>query len=118
MNDEGAVLVHAQHLVEKRRTGVFLFAQNAPLAHAGVNQHSQSERQVGLMREVADRLRPVVFLNFEIILSQAADDVTLLVADGGEHIDNLDVHGDRRRLGLRACRRRLLPAQRFVAGGK
>ena len=93
VNQEGLVLV-AQQVGEKAAAGVALIRQNAPLAHAGIHQQPQRQRQIGLARKIRDRLRAPVFFQFEIVLTQIPYDLAFLVAHGGEHIHHLDVDRD------------------------
>lgn len=95
MDDEGFVLVLAQDLVQKGPAGAALLAEHVAHAHAGIDQQAEGERQVGLAREVADRLRVAVFLEEKIVAREVLDDPALFVANRRQHVHDFDVDGDR-----------------------
>ena len=79
-------------------TRVALLVQQAPLAHAGVHQQTERERKIGVSREIGYGLRMTVLLQDEIIFGQVVDEMSVFVANCGEHGDNSHVDGDGRPL--------------------
>ena len=111
MDDEGLVLFRTHQVVQEAIAGRALLLQHASLTHAGVNQQTKRERQVRIFGEVTDGLRMAVLLQLEVVLGQVVDDLAVLVAHRGQHVDHLDVGGKRRRFlagGRLLTRRRLL----------
>src|ERR1044071_10276673 len=64
-----------------------LLFQNAPLAQAGIHQQAERERQISIVRKVADRLRTPVLFQQKIVFSQVANDLAVLVAHRSGHIN-------------------------------
>ena len=104
MDKEGFVFVAPQDAVEKRAAGGAFLLQYPALAEAGVHEQAESERKVGLFGEIGDGLGLAVLLESEVGFGEIAEDVAVLVADGGEEIDGGDVEGDGR--GLLADKRK------------
>ena len=100
MNHESLVLIFAQQMTDKSVAGVALLVQHASLAHAGVHQQAQSKRQIGILREIRDRLRVAVLLQHKIILGHIADQRAVLVAHRGKHGYQFHVHRNGRALLL------------------
>ena len=98
MDDECLVLVFAHQVFQKGVAGDTLLLQHAPLAHAGVHQQAEREREIGFFGEVADRLRTAVFFQLEVVLGQVVYDLAVFVAHRGQHIDHFDVGREGRRL--------------------
>ena len=118
MDDEGLVLFRTHQVVQEAIAGRALLLQHASLTHAGVNQQTKRERQVRIFGEVTDGLRMAVLLQLEVVLGQVVDDLAVLVAHRGQHVDHLDVGGKRRRFlagGRLLTRRRLLAWQQCDA---
>ena len=94
MDEERFVLVLAQDVLEEFVAGVALPIEHARLAAAGIEQQAEREREIALLGEVADGLRAPVFLDGELVLGQIVDDFALLVADGGQDVDDVDAGGE------------------------
>ena len=111
VNQESLVFVGAQNVVEERLTGVAFVGDHGALAAAGVHEQTQRERQVGIARKIGDGLGAAVFIDDEVVLAQGRDQRALLVAHRSDHVDDLDLDGDRRlrRLGWRLLLGLLLP---------
>ena len=109
VDHEGAVLIRPQHLAQKAFARVSLVGEYAPRAAAGIDQQSDGQRQVALLREVLDGLRAALLIEQEVVASQILDDLVLLVADGGEQVDHLHVRRKARFLSV-------LPAQQTRCG--
>ena len=93
VNDEGLVLVFAQHVIEKGVAGAALLVQNAPLAHARVHEQAERQGKIGFLREITDRLRMPVLFQDEIIFGQVADEASMFIAHRRQHAYHL--HFDR-----------------------
>ena len=104
LHDEHVIFVLPQHLVEKTQTRAALGIEHLDLAHAGIDQEPDGEREIGFAREVPDGLRAAVFEYLKIVFVQIAKDFILLVAYRGQKVDHLDVRRKRGIL-LRACPR-------------
>ena len=91
MDDKGLVFLGAQDAIQKPKAGRLLLPENTPLAHAGVDQQAESQGQIRLVRKVLDHLRPAVFEHIEIVFAEHGDNVSLLVADGGEYVHDFYV---------------------------
>src|SRR5689334_24437942 len=63
-----------------------LLFQNAPLAPTGIHQQTKRERQISIVRKVADRLRTPILFQQKIVFSQIVDDLSVLVAHRSRHI--------------------------------
>src|SRR5580700_615397 len=94
MDEKGFVLWLHQHLIEKTAAGVALRLKDGGLTAAGVNQQSQRERKVSVLRKILDGLRSAVFLQREIVFGKIADNFAMFVADGDRQGNHLDVNGD------------------------
>ena len=70
MNHERAVFVGAENLAQETKAGRALFAQDAALADAGVEQQAEGERLSGFLREIADGLRMAILFEGEIVLGR------------------------------------------------
>src|SRR5579863_7393341 len=92
MNQECLILGVGEHLVEKNLAGIPLRVQNISLAQAGIDEQSESERKIGVLREIFDGLRAAVFLKSEIVLGQIADDLSLLVPYCDRQSDHFDIN--------------------------
>src|SRR5580704_1596025 len=95
MNEKCLVLRVGEHLVEKDFAGISLLVENVPLAKAGVDEQAERQGQVRVLRKILDHLRTAVFLKNEIVLSQIANDLSLLVTNGDRKRDHfyVDRHG-------------------------
>ena len=94
VDEEGFVFVFAEDMVEEGAAGGALLIEDAALAEAGINEEAEGEREIGLFGEIGDRLGLGVLFEGEVIFGEIADEVAVLVADGGEEIDSGDVDGD------------------------
>src|SRR5437870_3172163 len=83
VDDESLIPVHADHLIQKALTGASFLTEHASLAHAGVYQQAQRQRDISFAREVANDLGASVFCKSEIIFVQAVDDLSVLVPRRG-----------------------------------
>ena len=91
VDHEGLVLLGAQNAIEEPQAGGFFLTEHAPLAHAGIHQQTQRQRQVGFVRKVLDDLRAPVFEHGEVVLAEHGNHVSLFIAHGCQNVDNLDV---------------------------
>jgi len=94
MDDEGFVLVFAQNVIEEGMAGREFLIEDAALAQAGVHEEAEGEREIGFLGKVGDGLWLVVLGEGEVVLGESVDEVSVLVADGGEEIYGADVDGD------------------------
>jgi hypothetical protein len=94
VDEEGFVFVFAEDMVEEGAAGGALLIEDAALAEAGINEEAEGEREIGLFGEIGDRLGLGVLFEGEVIFGEIADEVAVLVADGGEEIDGGNVYGD------------------------
>jgi len=94
MDDEGFVLVLAEDVIEKGATGGELLIKDAALAEAGVDQQAKGEREIGFLGEISDGLWFGILFEGEITFGEIVDEGVVLVADGDEEIDGVDVDGD------------------------
>src|SRR5262249_32169404 len=99
------ILIFSDDLVKKGRAGVAFIGKRGPDAHAGVNEQSQLERQIGLAGEVLNGLWTPVFLGEEVFFRKIADVLSLLIAHGCEEINYLDRRRKRGLGGIRSCGR-------------
>ena len=79
-----------------------LFArQHAALTGAGVHQNPHRQRRVRLPRKVSNLLWVVVFRQLEIVFGQVGNEMSMVVFDHGEDVDDagrdLECLGGRRR---------------------
>src|SRR6202140_844497 len=77
VNEEGFVLFLDEHLIEKTAARVSLRVEDIGLTAAGFDQHAQREREIRLLRKIADSLLTAVFLKREIVFSGVRDNPTL-----------------------------------------
>jgi hypothetical protein len=105
MDHEGFVFVFAQDVIEERTAGGDFLAEDAALAETGVNQQTKGKREIGFLGEVGDGLRLAVLIQEEIVFGEIVDEIVVLIADGGEEIDGVNVDSDGSRL-LREGRKR------------
>ena len=98
MNNKGFVFIHAEYTVQKAAGSITLLAQHSPLAEARVNKQAEVQGKVGFMREVANALGPVVFLQSEVIVVKSADNRALLIPYRREDVYYFDVSSNGRPL--------------------
>ena len=79
------LFVFAQGVIDETRAGAALLIEHPPLAHAGVHQQADGERQIVFTDKVADRLGAAVLVDREVVLGQVRDDLAVFVADRGKH---------------------------------
>src|SRR5215469_13949011 len=117
---KGIVVAGADGMLQKPHGG-FLLELKTPFDRtAGVDQQTNAQRQVCLLREINDGLRRfMVIENIEIFLVEVADELTMLVrgnkqdvyfidplADGYRGLDGIHVWGSHRRAAdVRRCLR-------------
>ena len=106
MDYEGEVLFGPEHLVEEPRTGVAFFPDQPALAAAGVDEKTERQGEIALLREIADGLRAAVLVEQELLFREVADNFALLIAHVGEKTDHLDIGGKRCRVLLLAAQER------------
>ena len=108
LHDEGLIAVRGpvQHIVQKGGTGSAFVVERVALAHAGVHQQTEGQRNVGIEIEVADRLGLAVDRQGEVVLGEVLDQGASLVAHDDGNIDQARVDVE----GLRCGRGRLLCA--------
>ncbi len=94
MNEEGFVLGLHQHLIEKTAARVALRVEHVVLTATGIDEQTEGEREICLLRKIFDGLRTAVFLQREIVFREVADDLAMLVANGDGQRDHFDVNGD------------------------
>ena len=94
MNDEGFVFIFAEKTIEKRAAGGKFLIEYAALTEAGVDQEAEGEGEIGFPGEIGDSLRFGVLGEDEVFFGEVVDEGAVLVADGGEEIDGIDVEGD------------------------
>ena len=99
VNQKGLIAILAQYVIHEGPAGAALPIQKPPLAHAGVHQQSQDQRQIGLLREIFYRLRMPILLQNKIILGQILDQFSVFVPHAGQHVYDAHVDGNRRGLG-------------------
>ena len=75
-----------EHVIEKGIAGSALVAQHRALAHTGINEKSESKRQVRILRKILNCLGVAVFKQNEIIFGQIADDRAMPVPHSRGHI--------------------------------
>jgi hypothetical protein len=92
MHDEGLVFGLGQHVIQELLAGGALFVEDIALAQAGVDQQAESERQIFLLREVADGLRTAILCEGEVVFRQRVDDGAVLVPDGNRQGHDFDLH--------------------------
>ena len=99
--DEGAV-VAVKDLEEELDGGVLLELEALADGAGGVEHDADAEGQIGLLLEVedGDRRTPVVE-EAEVLALEAGDEVALLVGDGEDEIDFVDLDFDGRRWAAR-----------------
>ena len=68
----------AHQVVQEAIAGSAFLLQHAALAHAGVHQQTQGERQVGFRRSIRMVCGMAVLLQFEIVFGQVIDDLAVL----------------------------------------
>ena len=95
VHDERAIFISAKNFVEEAKAGVLFFAEDSPLAQTGVDQEPQSERDVGLAREITDNLIAALFRKGEILFFQGGNEAPLFVPDRGQNVDHPNVGGKR-----------------------
>lgn len=92
--DDECLVFGTQHLVKEAVAGAAFFAENPALAHAGVDQQTEREREIRFAAEVLDGLRAPIFLQGEVIFAQVIDDLAVLVAHRGKHVHDFHVDSD------------------------
>ena len=110
--DDVRLVLIGKNLAEKCAADFFLHVDDVALATAGIDHHAQSQRQVGLGREVLDGLRLAVFVYLEVIFLEVGNQPAVLLLDVEEQLDHVDVNlkCGRRFLGIR----RLLAARGWL----
>lgn len=89
MDHEGLIFIFTHHLVKKSVTCAAFLVEDAHLTQTGVHQQAQSQRQTGVVCEIANSLRSSVFFEDEIIFGQIVNDLSVLVTNSRHHIDHL-----------------------------
>ena len=83
LDEHGAILLAAEHGLKEDVTGERLVADKGALTAAGVDHEGDGERELGALREVADRHLFPVLLEDEVVLAQAARRFAVLARDDG-----------------------------------
>jgi hypothetical protein len=83
VNQEGLVHVRAENVIEEGIARIALRAEDVSLAHTGVHQRPEGQRDVALAGEEGDGLRLAVFVEREVVLVQRLDDFAVLVPHRG-----------------------------------
>src|ERR1039458_3983069 len=94
VDNERLVFVFAQYVFKERVAGGALRVDNVALAAAGIHQQPEGQRQIRFAGEIADDLRPAVFLEDEVVLVEVGDDMAILIAHSREQIHHVDVRGE------------------------
>src|ERR1019366_4121143 len=94
VDNERLVFVFAQYVFKERVAGGALRVDNGALAAAGIHQQPEGQRQIGFAGEIADDLRPAVFLEDEVVLVEVGDNMAILIAHSREQIHHVDVRGE------------------------
>jgi hypothetical protein len=105
VDQEGFVFIFAKNVIEEGVTRALLLVEHSPLAHARVDQETESKGQIALACKIFDGLRARVFLKREVGLIQIGDDFSVFIANGGVDGDEFYFCGD---FGLRLGWRLLL----------
>jgi len=92
--DKEGGICGSQHLAEKFAGGFLLLADQILLAHAGINQQSQRQRQSRLAGEVDDLLRLALLANLEVRFVEIGDQPSPAVPDRAEHVHDRHIHLD------------------------
>ena len=95
MDEKRGILAFTQNLVRKCGAGALFVVERRHLAQAGIHQKSKRQRQVGFTREIADGLRPPIFLQDEIVLGERVDDIAVFVAYRRQNIHDPYVRGNK-----------------------
>ena len=94
-DQERQVFLMTQHLREELKRCSPLRLDHALLADTRVDEQSDRQGQICLTCEIANRLSTAFFFQDEVFLRQVGHQATLLVPNGGHHIDH--IHVDRNR---------------------
>jgi hypothetical protein len=96
MRDKSQIAIRTQHPVEKRITRAPLRFENVHLVLAGVDQQTESQREIGFTREITDRLRAPILFEREIPLVEVFDDCTIPIAHRDQQRDHFYIRRKRR----------------------
>src|ERR1700728_3065477 len=94
MNHAGTVFLLMKHLIQKIVARGALRAEHVALAEAGVDQQADGDRKIVFEHEIFNVLRMVVFGENKIVLAEVLDELALLVADRGGHVDDFHDAGE------------------------
>jgi len=100
MNDKGLVFVDAENWSRKLLAASRSSLSTRRWLRLVINQHTEAQGKIGFVGEVADVLRTVIFLQFEVIAVEVVNNGALLIMHCGEHIHHFDVGGDGRPLSF------------------
>ena len=114
MDQKRLVFIFPQQLIYEMAARRALLLKHVALIHAGLDQKPERERKIALPAEKANSLRPSIFFQHEVFLRKVVDDLSLLIANRGKYVYQVDV---RRRCGclLGNCRRHQHQEQRGQA---
>lgn len=88
----GFIFRLGEHVIKKALARRAFGVERIAHAAAGVHVQGQGERQVRVQVEVADRLRPGILGEHEIILGQPGNDLALLIPDNNRQGHEPGVH--------------------------
>ena len=94
VNEESFVLGLHEHLFQKTAARAALRVEDVGLTATGVDEQTQREREIRVLRKVANTLWAAVFLKCEIVLREIADDLAMFVAHGDGQRNYFDVDRD------------------------
>ncbi len=94
LDEERLIAVRCEHFVEEGRAGGAFVVEHVTLAHAGVDEQADGERNVGVVVEVANGLGFAVDLQGEVVAGKPREQRAALVADDGRDDDQPGVDGN------------------------
>src|SRR5271165_3368269 len=91
LDDKRFVFVRPHDVIKERPAGVALLPEHTPLAHAGVDEQAQRERQIGFLCKVGNCLWLAVLVQRKIVFGQIGNDVSMLVSNRSQQVDRIYV---------------------------
>jgi hypothetical protein len=94
LNNECLIFRRSQHLIEEGAAGGSFLVDDFSLREACVYQQTEGKGEIGVLVEVANRLRLTVDLKDEVILRKILNERSFFVADDDREVDEAGVDGD------------------------
>jgi hypothetical protein len=96
MDHESLIFFRPQNLIEKRITRIPFLPQDISLAHAGIDEKTERQRQIGFLGEIRNLLGPVILSKHKVVGSQTFDDLVVFIPHRCEDTDDVHIGRERR----------------------